>query len=171
MRSEGCGTWSVCLCVCVCYSTSHDYRATNDTNLLSGGWRSKVLSNFLWKCFVAKLERYLLVRLYDKSAIFIPRKTRMRMNLDHVANGHFVLGRDVLCEFDYWPLAVSLQQRYARCPFAAPRVWHFSAFHCERKRKVKRGRPGTEARYFSLALPVPRRSDSGGFSKLLHKLL
>ena len=23
----------------------------------------------------------------------------MRMNLDHVASGHFVLGRDVLCEF------------------------------------------------------------------------
>ena len=33
---------------------------------------------------------------------------RMRMNLDHVASGHFVLGRDVLCEFDYWPLAVSM---------------------------------------------------------------
>ena len=31
----------------------------------------------------------------------------MRMNLDHVASGHFVLGRDVLCEFD-WPLAVSM---------------------------------------------------------------
>ena len=30
------------------------------------------------------------------------------MNLDHVASGHFVLGRDVLCEFDYWPLAVSM---------------------------------------------------------------
>ena len=34
---------------------------------------------------------------------FTPRKTRMRMNLDHVASGDFVLGRDVLCEFDYWP--------------------------------------------------------------------
>ena len=32
----------------------------------------------------------------------------MRMNLDHVGSGHFVLGRDVLCEFDYWPLAVSM---------------------------------------------------------------
>ena len=30
------------------------------------------------------------------------------MNLDHVASGHFVLGRDILCEFDYWPLAVSM---------------------------------------------------------------
>ena len=32
----------------------------------------------------------------------------MRMNLDHMASGHFVLGRDFLCEFDYWPLAVSM---------------------------------------------------------------
>jgi len=32
----------------------------------------------------------------------------MCMNLDHVASGHFVLGRDILCEFDYWPLAVSM---------------------------------------------------------------
>ena len=47
---------------------------------------------------------------------FTPRKMRMHMNLDHVANGHFVLGRGVLCEFDYWPLAVCLQRRYARCP-------------------------------------------------------
>ena len=31
----------------------------------------------------------------------------MRMNLDHVASGDH-LGRDVLCEFDYWPLAVSM---------------------------------------------------------------
>ena len=32
----------------------------------------------------------------------------MRMNLDHVGSGRFVLGRDVHCEFDYWPLAVSM---------------------------------------------------------------
>ena len=32
----------------------------------------------------------------------------MRMNLDHVASSDFVLGRDVLCEFDYWPLAVCM---------------------------------------------------------------
>ena len=40
---------------------------------------------------------------------FTLQKTRMRMNLDHVDSGHFVLtrlGRDVLCEFDYWLLAV-----------------------------------------------------------------
>ena len=40
---------------------------------------------------------------------FTLRKMRIHMNLDHVASGHFVLGRDVLCEFtDYWPLAVSM---------------------------------------------------------------
>ena len=32
----------------------------------------------------------------------------MRMNLDHMASGRFVLGRDVHCKFDYWPLAVSM---------------------------------------------------------------
>ena len=32
----------------------------------------------------------------------------MRMNLDHVASGRFVLRRDVHCEFDYLPLAVSM---------------------------------------------------------------
>jgi len=32
----------------------------------------------------------------------------MCINLDHVASDHFALGRDVLCEFDYWPLAVSM---------------------------------------------------------------
>ena len=53
MRSEGYGTWSVCLCVCVCVCVSVHLcvcvsvtqhltfhmitRATNDTNLLSGG--------------------------------------------------------------------------------------------------------------------------------------
>ena len=83
----------VCACVCVCYSTSQVFiRATNDITLLGGGWRSKILNDFLWKCFVAKLERFLLVRLHDKSAIFTLRKTRMRMNLDRVASGRFVLG-------------------------------------------------------------------------------
>ena len=33
----------------------------------------------------------------------------MGINLEHVAKGHFVLGRDVLCEFaDYCPLVVSM---------------------------------------------------------------
>ena len=69
----------LCVCVCVCVSvcvsvTQHltlhvIIHATNDSNLPSGGWRSKILSDFLWKCFVAKLEHFLLV-LRDESAIF-----------------------------------------------------------------------------------------------------
>ena len=48
------------------------------------------------------------IRLHDSQPLFTPRKMLIRMNLDHVASGHFVLGRDVFCEFDYWPLAVSM---------------------------------------------------------------
>ena len=63
---------SVCVCVSVTQHLTLNViiHATNDSNLPSGGWRSKILSDFLWKCFVAKLERFLLVRLRDKSAIF-----------------------------------------------------------------------------------------------------
>ena len=63
------GLSSVCLLPNISLFTGF-IRATNDSNLLSGGWRSKILSDFLWKCFVVKLECFLLVRLHDKSAIF-----------------------------------------------------------------------------------------------------
>ena len=73
MHSEGYNTWSVCLCVCVSVTQHLTFHviihATNDTNL-SIGWRLKLLSDFFWKCFVAKLECFLLVQLHDKSAIF-----------------------------------------------------------------------------------------------------
>ena len=55
-----------------------------------------------------KLERFLLVQLHDKSAIFYSAENAHAYESGHVASGHFVLGRDVLCEFDYWPLAVSM---------------------------------------------------------------
>ena len=110
MCSEGYSTWSVCVCVCVSVTQHLTFHviicATNDTNLLSGGWRSKILSDFLWKCFVAKLERFLLVRLYDKSAIFYSAENAHAYESGQVASGHFVLGRDVLCEFDYCLLAI-----------------------------------------------------------------
>ena len=48
-----------------------------------------------------KLERFLLVRLYDKSAIFYSTENVHVYESGHVASGHFVLGKDVLCEFDY----------------------------------------------------------------------
>jgi len=90
------------LCVCVCVSVTQHLtlnaliRATNDSNLPSGGWRSKILSDFLW--FVAKLERFLLVRLSASRPFFTPRKMRMRMNLDHADNGHFVFTWPLLGE-------------------------------------------------------------------------
>ena len=43
----------------------------------------------------------------------------MRMNLEHVAGGRFVLRRDVHCEFDYWPLAVSMKV-CSKCKAAVP---------------------------------------------------
>ena len=49
----------------------------------------------------------------------------MRMNLGHMASGHFVLGRDVLCKFDYWPLAVSmpLTKVCPQCKATVPVRW------------------------------------------------
>ena len=75
MRSEGYNAhrglqYLVCVSVTQHLTLYVIIRATNNTNLLSGGWRLKILSDFLWKCFVAKLERFLLVRLHDKLAIF-----------------------------------------------------------------------------------------------------
>ena len=56
----------------------------------------------------------------------------MRMNLDHVASGHFVFGRDVHFKFDYWPLAVSMPPTQV-CPqrkAAVPVGWNLGT--CER---------------------------------------
>ena len=46
----------------------------------------------------------------------------MRMNLDQVASGHFVLGRDVIYEFDYWTLTVSMSptKTCPQCKAAVP---------------------------------------------------
>ena len=46
----------------------------------------------------------------------------MRTNLDHMDSGHFVLGRDVHCEFDYWPLAVTMPptKLCSQCKAAVP---------------------------------------------------
>ena len=47
------------------------------------------------------------------------------MNLDHVTSGRFVLGRNVHCEFDYWPLAVSMPPTKVcpQCKAAVPVRW------------------------------------------------
>ena len=43
----------------------------------------------------------------------------------YVASGDFALGRDVLCEFDYWPLAVSMPPTKVcpQCKAAVPVRW------------------------------------------------
>ena len=67
----------------------------------------KILSDFFWKRFIAKLEVSYWYGYMISWPFLTPRKTRMHMNLNHVVSGHFVLGRGVLCECaDYWPLAV-----------------------------------------------------------------
>ena len=59
-----------------------------------------------------------------------------------MASGHFVLGRDVLCEFDYWPLAVSMPPTKVclQCKHAVP-VRRKTCEHCDlvfrSKRKVE----------------------------------
>ena len=49
----------------------------------------------------------------------------MRINLDHVASGRFVLERGVHCEFDYWPLAVSMPPTKvcSQCKAVVPVRW------------------------------------------------
>ena len=49
----------------------------------------------------------------------------MHMNLDHVADSRFVLGRNVHCEFDYWPLAVNMPPTKVsqQCKAAVPVRW------------------------------------------------
>ena len=49
----------------------------------------------------------MLVRLHDTSAIFYTAEKAHAYESGHVASGHFVLGRDVPCEFDYGLLAIS----------------------------------------------------------------
>ena len=56
---------------------------------------------------------------------FTPQKMRMRMNLDHMGSSHFVLGKDMYCEFDYWPFTVSMppEKLHPQCKAAVPVRW------------------------------------------------
>ena len=58
----------------------------------------------------------MLVRLHDKSAIFYSAENAHAYESGHVSSGHFVLGRDVLYEFDYRLLAIGSMPptKYAR---------------------------------------------------------
>ena len=75
MYSEGYSTWFVCLSESVCESvTGHPITQVifaPQTNSPIQWWmKVKILSDFLWKCFVAELERFLLQYGYTRSAIF-----------------------------------------------------------------------------------------------------
>ena len=61
-------------------------------------------------------------RVTDIICALRPKNSGENTVLDHVASGHFVLGRDVHCEFDYWPLAVSMPPTkvYPLCKSAVP---------------------------------------------------
>ena len=67
-----------------------------------------------------------------------PRKTCMRMNLDHVARGHFVPGRDVHCKLNYWLLAVSMPPTKVcpQCKAAVPVRWK-TCERCDHDQKEK----------------------------------
>ena len=85
-----CVTQHLCLCVTQHLTLYVIIRATNNSNLPSGGWRLKILSDFLWKCFVAKLEHFLLVRLRDELAIFYSTENMHACEFGPHGHGHFV---------------------------------------------------------------------------------
>ena len=66
----------------------------------------KNFKRFSLKMLQAKLKCFLLVQLHDKSTIFYSAENAHAYESGHVASGHFVLGRDILCEFDYCLLAI-----------------------------------------------------------------
>ena len=112
MRSEGYSTWSVCLCVCLLLNISLFTRLFVPQTI--EGRNFKRFSLKMLRC--EAIERFLLIRLHDKSPFFTSQKTRMRMNLDHVASSHLVLGETFFASsiIAKLPLAVCLRQRYAR---------------------------------------------------------
>jgi len=145
MHSEGYSTWSVCLLLNIRVTFHVIIRATNDTNLLSSGWRSKILSDFLWKCFVVKLERFLLVQLHvirktcECSELVFRSKQKLECNLREKTGpvkerqkfvSELCMGRNKTQSWVTRQWSISSQHTYTStitCT-ATPRVWHFSAF-------------------------------------------
>ena len=82
----------------------------------------------------------------------------MRMNLDHVTSGRFVFGRDIHCEFDYWPLAVSMPptQVCLQCKAAVPVGWKT----CERCDYVFRSKGKAECNLREKAMKRMRAVES-----------
>ena len=92
----------------------------------------------------------------------------MRMNLDHVASGDFVLGRDVLCEFDYWPLAVSMPPTKV-CPHCKAAV-PVRRKTCERCDHVFRSKRKAECNLREKAMKRMRSVESDSVKSAIGKL-
>ena len=82
----------------------------------------------------------------------------MCMNLDHVASGCFVLGRDVHCKFDYWPLAVSMLPTKVcpQCKAAVPERWKT----CKRSDHVFRSKRKAECNLREISMKCMRAVES-----------
>ena len=95
MRSEGYGTWSVCLSVCLSVTAILPPRTirrlTRGTSGYSATCTRLLKRRFLYKCFVKKLGFYLLTA--KKSAIFtLVRMCEAILNIDT---------HDVICKHNY----------------------------------------------------------------------
>ena len=69
MRSKGYSVCAVCVCVCVCLLLNISlymwfFMPQTIVTFPVADEGQKFLSDFLWKCLVAKLERFLLVWLH-----------------------------------------------------------------------------------------------------------
>ena len=80
------------------------------------------------------------------------------MNLDRVTSSHFVLGRDVHCKLDYWPLAVSMPPTKVcpQCKAAVPVIW----MTCERCDHVFRSKRKAECNLREKAMKRMRAVES-----------
>ena len=69
-----------------------------------------------------KLERFLLVRLHDKSAIFYFAENAHAYESGHVASGHFVLGETFFASsiIGHWQLSMPPTKVRPQCKAAVP---------------------------------------------------
>ena len=133
MHSEGYSTWSVCLCVCVCVCVC----LLINISLFMCLFMPQTILTFSVADEGRKFKQFFLKMLCCEARVFpagtaygymiswpffYSAATCMRMNLDHVASGCFVVGSDIHCEFYYWPLAISMPPTkvYLQCKAAVP---------------------------------------------------
>ena len=99
-----------------------------------------------------------MVQLHVKSAIFYSAENAHAYESGQVASGHFVLGRDLLCEFNYWPLAVTMPPTKVcpQCKAAVP----VRRKTCERCDHVLRSKQKVECNLREKAMKPMRAVES-----------